>query len=147
AFSMGNSYVYFGKMFNGNGSYYIFNLRIVSYNPNMMLDNIISADRAKIYEDEILAVSPYYFTFSGNRYAGGRQLYGIKKIPLLYSADGIYNLSSESTGKVASLADVFLNSEYVFSSKINFFHLGNIIFNKISYYIILAFMMILASSF
>jgi hypothetical protein len=147
AFSMGNSYVHFEKMYNGGGSYYIKGAKIIAYNNKKQLDYIITAAYAKLLEGELYAVSPTYFEFRQGQLSQSKRIGGVKKIPIIYDSDGIYNLSSEGTSKMASLVDIFLYNTYVYSSKINFFHLGNIVFNKMAYYIVLAILLLIASSF
>lgn len=147
AFSMGNSFVYFEKMYDGSGSYYIQNFRIISYTAKKQIDYIVSGDRGKLVDGELYALSPFYFAYAGGQLSSVKRMDGIKKIPIVYDADGIFALSSEATAGIASLVDVFKYSDYIYNSKINFYHLGNIVFNKVAYYILLAVMLILAVSF
>jgi hypothetical protein len=137
AFAMGNGVVYFQRMYNGGGAYYIEGFRYIAYNKYNQLDYILTCGYAKLVGTELYAVNPYY---------NGKEVKGVRRVPIVYSADGIYALSSEATTKIASLIDVFQYNDYVFGSRINFFHLGNIVFNKLAYYIALAFILIIASS-
>lgn len=147
AYSMGRSYVYFQKMYDGNGAYYVEGFRLIAFTDKKQLEYIMTADYAKVVGTEIMVVSPMFFQYSGGALSSSKRISGVKRIPMVYEASGVYNLSAESTAGVASLIDVFLNNDYVYSSRINFFHLGNIVFNKIAYYIALVFMLILAGSF
>lgn len=147
AFSMGKSYAYFQKMYNGSGSYYIEGFRLIAYNSKNQLDYIVAAEYGKISEGDLYAVNPVYYEYRGGIFSKTQKITGIKKIPIVYDANGIYALSSESTAKIAGLIDIFMYNDYVYDSKINFFHLGNIVFNKIAYYISLIFVLIICASF
>lgn len=147
AFSMGTSYVYFQKMYNGNGCYYIEGFRLIAYTPKKQIDYIVTAEKAKLIDTDLYAVSPLYYNYSGGKFSNTRKISGIKMIPIVYDADGIFALSSEASSKIASLFEIFRYNDYVYSSKINFFHLGNIVYNKIAYYIALIFLLIITASF
>lgn len=146
AFSMGNSLVYFGKMYDGGGSFYVNQFRLIAYNNKRQLDYILTSENAKIVDDEIHSVSPMFYQYKGGELVSSRKISGIKKVPVMYGADAVYAISSEASTKMASLIDIFLYNDYVYGSKISFFHLGNIVFNKVAYYIILFFMLIIASA-
>lgn len=146
AFGMGRSCVYFQKMYNGNGAYYVENFRFIAYTQKNQIEYILTADWAKIVSTELMVVNPRYFEYSGGRLVKSRKIDGIKRIALSYEPEAIYALSSESTAKVASLIDLFLYTDYVYSSKINFYHLGNLVFNKIAYYISLTLILIIIAS-
>ncbi len=147
AFSTGSSYMYFERMYDGNGAYYVEGLRFIGLTPKKELDFVITADYAKIVSDLIYVVNPLYFDYSHGRNTPAKRTGGIKKIVLAYRPAGIFALSSDSIPETVSLIDVFLYSDFAFNSGINFFRLGNILFNRIAYYIILVLMLILTSTF
>ncbi len=147
AFTSGNSFIYFDKMYDGSGAYYVEGFRFFGFTGNKQLDYIITADYAKIVDDILYAVNPMFHQYSKGTPASSKRINGVKNIIMIYQPAGIYALSSESSSGPVSLIDVFLYNDYVFNSGINFFHIGNIIFNKIAYYIILIFMMVLSSTF
>lgn len=147
AFAMGNSYVYFQRMYKKGGSYYVTGFRMIGYNNSgKAIEKVTASSYAKIVDDEAILVNPVVQKFSGGKLvSSGRS--GNKSVPLIYDATGIYNLSSDSSSKASSLIDIFRYNNYVYSSKINFFHVGNMVFNKIAYYISVILILILVSSF
>jgi hypothetical protein len=147
AFSTGNSYIYFEKMFDGRGSYYVEGFSFISYNSNKELDFVITSDNAKIVSDLIYMVNPVYFDYYRGAVYTVKRINGIKKIVLAYRPAGIFALSSDAVPDTVSLVNVFLYSDFAFNSGVNFYRLGNIVFDRVSYYIILFLMMILASTF
>ncbi len=147
AFSAGTSYIYFGKMYDGNGPYFIEGFRFINYKPSNEPDYIITSEYAKIIDDLIYVVSPYYFEYSGQAVKNVKRIEGVKTIVLPYRPAGIFALSSENIPETVSLIDVLFYNDYSFNAGINFRSLGNIIFNRIGYYIILVLMLIISSTF
>ncbi|MGA2140922.1 MAG: hypothetical protein ABSG94_00735 [Brevinematales bacterium] len=145
-FSAGSSYIYFAKMYESGSSYYVEGFRFINYKTSGDVDYIISAGYAKIVDDLIYIVSPAYFEYSGRAVKNARQIRGNKAIVLPYRAKGIFALSSDSPESM-SLIKVILYNDYAFSSGINFHSLGNVIFNRIGYYIILVLMLLISSTF
>lgn len=147
AFAMDKSFIYFQKMIKKGGSYYVTGFRMITYKEGgKAIDQVLACSYAKIVNDEAFLVNPVVQKFSGGKMVSSGRV-GIKSVPLIYEADGIYNLSSESSSKASSLIDIFRYNNYVYSSKINFFHVGNMVFNKIAYYISVILILILVSSF
>jgi len=147
AFSTGNSYVYFEKMYDGNGAYYVEGFRFIAYTKGEEIDYIISSSYAKIVGYLLYAVNPIYYQYSNGQFSTAKKISGIKKIVLMYNPSGIYSLADEATGSIVSLIDVALNSDYVLNSRVSFYRVGNVVFNRIAYYLIIIFMMILSSAF
>lgn len=147
AFAMGNSYLYFQKMTDGNGAFYVTGFRMISYTPQKKLDYVLASTYAKIVDQELLAVNPVYQQYSGGKMTFSKRVSGVKSVPLIYDPAGIYALSSIGTSRSASLIDIFLYNNFVYSSKINFHQLGNSVFNKIAYYISVILILIIVSSF
>lgn len=145
-FSAGSSYIYFAKMYESGSSYYVEGFRFINYKTSGDPDYIISAGYAKIVDDLIYIVSPAYFEYSGRAVKNVRQIRGNKAIVLPYRAKGIFALSSDSPESM-SLIKVMLYNDYAFGSGINFHSLGNVIFNRIGYYIILVLMLLISSTF
>ena len=147
AFAMGNSFLYFQKMYKKGGSYYVTGFRMVGYKEGgKALDQVLASAYAKIVDDEIFLVNPVVQKFSGGKMVSSGRV-GIRSVPLIYDATGIFNLGTDSSSKASSLIDIFRSNNYVLASKINFFHVGNMVFNKIAYYISVILILILVSSF
>lgn len=147
AFAMGNSYVYFQRMYKKGGSYYVTGFRMIGYREGgKAIEEVLASTYAKIVDDEVILVNPVVQKFSGGKLVSSSRP-GKKVVTLIYDAAGIYNLSSDSTSKASSLIDIFRYNNYVLSSKVNFFHVGNMVFNKIAYYISVILILILVSSF
>lgn len=147
AFSTGTSYIYFNKMYDGNGAYYVEGFRFINYKEGKEPDFIISARYAKIFEDFIYVVNPYYYEFSGRAVKTAKQIRGIKIIVLPYRPSGIFALSAVDVPESISLIKVFYYNDYVFNSGLSSPALSNIIFNRLGYYIILVLMLIICSTF
>jgi hypothetical protein len=147
AFMIGSSLVYFEKMYDGNGAYYIEGFRFIAYNTNQKLDYILTSRRAKWTEGEILTIDPVYTGYtSGNQISQVKTIQGIKKVPVSYSADAAFHLSSDHRVRHASLVRIFMHNDYIYGSNLNLYRIGNIVFNKIAYYIILIVLLVTASA-
>lgn len=148
AFYMGMNLVYFEKMYNGNGSYYVKGMRFIAFTTNGRLDYILTSENAKIADNNILSVSPVYYGYGRNGdIVQVKRTDGIKKIPLEYDPDALFRLTTDYKVRTASLLDVFLYSDYIFGSRLDYYRIGNLVFNKLSYYIILILLLVLAVSF
>jgi hypothetical protein len=131
AFAMNDSFVYIKRMVKSGGNYYVFGFKMITYQKGgKAVKSAFSRDRAKIVNDEVL-----FSNAKGD------------SVPLIYDANGIYNLSKDSSYKESSLIDIFRYNNYVTDSKINFYHVGNMVFNKIAYYITVILILIILSSF
>ncbi len=147
AFSAGTSYIYFGKMYDGKGSYYIEEFRFINFKTSGEVDYIITSGYAKIVNDLIYIVNPVYFEYSGQIAKTEKKINGIKSIILPYRASGIFALSSENVPETVSLINILLYNDFALSSGINYRSLGNVIFNRIGYYLILVLMLLISSTF
>ena len=145
AFFVGNSIIYFEKMYNGNGSYYINGFRFIAYNKKNQLDFILTSKYAKIVDNELYSVNPTFFGYTNGKLDLIKIVNSNKKIPIGYQADALYNLTSDYRIKVVSLIDIFMYNDYIYNSSINLYRLGNIVFNKLSFYITLIILLIISS--
>ena len=145
-FQMEGSFINFQQMVDGKGCFYVTGCRIISYFSNNTLSNITTADKGKIVDSILYLVSPLSIDYKNGAQIGSKRVDGIKKIPLIYNVNGIFSLSVESTASIASLIDIFIYNDYVYNSKVNFYHIGNIVFMKLCYYIVFVIMLILSGS-
>ena len=142
-FMMGDVFVYIRKMYKGD-IYYIEDARVIGYSKKGTVDFIINLKYGKIISGYIYPSLVNFIDYSGK----GSKIFNIhpsKRIPFTYDPGGIYTFASDEDIKRVSLIDVFRYSDYVFSSKVNFTRLGNIIYNQMVYYIIVFFLLLVSS--
>lgn len=146
AFMIGGSLVYFEKMYDGKGAYYIEGFRFIAYNTNKKLDYILTSRRAKWTEGQIYAIDPVYTGYSGGSISTVKNIQGVKKVPVSYSPDAVFHLPSDHRVRHASLVRIFMHNDYIYGSNLNLYRIGNIVFNKIAWYIILIVLLVTASA-
>lgn len=146
AFAMGTVMVSMGKLYNAGGTFYVDDLKIVAYTTNGNLDYVITSRYAKEADGKLVALNPIYYDYSGGSLVSKKQITGRRAIPLLYNIHAIYDISSFSEMKDVNMISVMMYNDFVYHSKLNLFRLGNIVYNKVAYYVILIFLMIIASS-
>ncbi len=146
AFAMGTVMVSMDKLYNARGNFYVEDLKVVAYTTNGSLDYVITAKYAKEVGGQLIALNPIYYEYTGNTLVSKKYITGRRAIPLLYNIRAIYELSSFREMRDVNLLNVMLYNDFVFHSRLNLFRLGNIVYNKVGYYVILVFLLILASS-
>lgn len=142
-FMMGDVFVFIRRMYKGD-IYYIEDARLVGYSKKGGVDFIINLKYGKIVSGNIYPSSVSFIDYTGK----GSKIFSIspsKRIPFTYEPAAIYAFASDEEIKRVSLIDVFRYSDYLFSSKVNFTRLGNIIYNQIVYYIIVFFLLLVSS--
>ncbi|MGC8765800.1 MAG: hypothetical protein ACP5QT_07975 [Brevinematia bacterium] len=143
SFMMGDVFVSFKKLYKGN-TYYVEDLILVGYSKKSSVDYIVSARYGKFVDGIIYPVSTTFVDFSG----AAKKAFSVhpsKGIPITYDPEAIYIFASDEDIEKVSLIDVFRFSDFLFSSKIHYQKLGNIIYNQLVYYIITFFLLFLCS--
>ncbi|NPV00575.1 MAG: hypothetical protein HPY53_04250 [Brevinematales bacterium] len=144
AFMMGRVAVTFDRLYKVGPYFYMEGVRFMGFDKNNKLNYIINAGYGKYSDGKILLLNSKFIEYKGGSISKDMKMADSKSVPIIYSMNAIYNLSNPV--KEISMLDIILNSDYVFESKYNFFQVGNLIFNKISYYIILVVLLIFSSS-
>lgn len=146
AFAMGRAIVNMRRLYNMDNIYYITGLKVIGYTKKNQIDYIVTAKLAKIVGSQIYAYKPIFNQYKNGKLSKVKYIKGKRGIPLTYNIKAIYGLTPNRRLKELSLLNIFLYNEYIYGSKINFQRLGNVVYNKVSYYIILIFMMIVSAS-
>jgi hypothetical protein len=145
-FMMGRALVNMGKLYNADGIFYITDLKVIAYDTNKNIDYIVAGQYAKVVDNQIVVHNPTYYEYSRGRIRSTKELREKRNIPLIYNIKGVYSLSSKEQLRDISMLNIILYYEYVYGSKINFQRIGNVIYNKVSYYVIMIFLLIVCSS-
>jgi len=143
AFMMGDVFAYFKKIYKGE-YYYLEDITFIGYSKKGSVDYIVSAQYAKIVDNYIYPIGTTFVDFSKT----SRNVFEVhpsKKIYLTYDPEAIYLFASDEEIDKISLIDVFRFSDFLFSSKIHYLRLGNIIYNHLVYYIITFFLIFVSS--
>ncbi|OHD57242.1 MAG: hypothetical protein A2Y33_14825 [Spirochaetes bacterium GWF1_51_8] len=144
AFMMGRVAVSFDKIYKAGPYFYMEGVRFLGFDKNNKLNYIINAQYGKYSAGKIMLLSSKFIEYQNNSISKDLKMADSKSVPVVYDMAAVYHLSNPV--KEISMLEVFLNSDYVFESQYNFLQVGNLIFNKISYYIILTILLIFSSS-
>lgn len=146
AFKMSRAVVSMERLYKADQIFYIQNFRIFGYDKNGRLYYVITSPFAKEVGGQILALNPVYFDVSGGSVRRTRSVQGQKMIPLIYDINGIYSLSPGQKNRNVSLVNIVRYQDFIFNSGINFHYISGLVYNKISYYMILILLMIVSAS-
>ncbi len=146
AFKMGKAVVSMERVYKADAIYYIKNMKIFGYDKNDNLYYIITTPFAKEVGGEILTLNAKYWNVKSGNISLQKTVNGQKVIPLVYNINAIYQLSPGNKARTTSLVNIVRYQDFIFNSGINFHYLSALVYNKISYYMILIILMIIAAS-
>ncbi|NPV38907.1 hypothetical protein BREVNS_0773 [Brevinematales bacterium NS] len=147
AFAQKNTFLSFEKLYKGpQGVYYGINFKIVSFDDQGRLDYVFISPQVKAYETDLFALSARAYEYKNGNLVSQKG-YTVKKLTLPYPAGAIYSLRAHGNLEDISLIDVLRYNDYVYGSRLNFYHVGILIFFKISYYTMLIVIIILCAGF
>lgn len=147
AFAQKNTFLSFEKLYKGpQGIYYGINFKIVSFDDQGRLDYVFISPQVKAYETDLFALSARAYEYKNGNLVSQKG-YTVKKLTLPYPAGAIYSLRAHGNLEDISLIDVLRYNDYVYGSRLNFYHVGILIFFKISYYTMLIVIIILCAGF
>ncbi|MFN3660332.1 MAG: hypothetical protein ACK4TN_03735 [Brevinematales bacterium] len=147
AFAQKNTFISFEKLYKGpQGVYYGINFKIVSFDEQGRLDYVFISPQVKAYETDLFALSARAYEYKNGNLVSQKG-YTVKKLTLPYPVGAIYSLRAHGNLEDISLIDVLRYNDYVYGSRINFYHGGILIFFKISYYTMMIVIIILCAGF
>jgi len=146
-FAQKNTFLSFEKLYKApRGIYYGINFKIVSFDDKGRLEYVFIAPYVKAHGTDLLTLSARAYEYK-NGDLSSQKGYTVKKITLPYPIDAVYSLRSHGNLEDMSLIHVLQYNDYVYGSRINFYHLGILIFFKISYYTMMILIIILCAGF
>ncbi|URA10567.1 hypothetical protein [Thermospira aquatica] len=147
AFAQKNTFLSFEKLYKAPGEiYYGINFKIVAFDNQGKLDYVFIAPQIKAYQTDLYALSARVYEYKNGNLTGQKG-YNVKKITLPYPIDAVYSLRAHGNLEDISLIHVLRYNDYVYGSHINFYHIGILMFFKISYYIMTIVIIILCAGF
>ncbi|MFN4216114.1 MAG: hypothetical protein ACK4HQ_01740 [Brevinematales bacterium] len=147
AFAQKNTFLSFEKLYKGpQGVYYGINFKIVSFDEQGRLDYVFISPQVKAYETDLFVFSARAYEYKNGNLVSQKG-YTVKKLTLPYPVGAIYSLRAHGNLEDISLIDVLRYNDYVYGSRINFYHVGILIFFKISYYTMMIVIIILCAGF
>lgn len=146
SFARGTVIFYFESFYKAGSDYYIKGLTVYGYT-NSVLDYIITADYARVEDDVILAKDAVFLDYLSGKFNKKTTYSGqTKEVPIVFDTSAVYSLSCVEEVRDISLIDVFWHNDFIYFSKVNHFRLGNLVYTKIAYYIILILMIMISVS-
>jgi|GEM_PF-2112358 hypothetical protein len=147
AFAQQNTFLYFEKLFKAPGNvYYGLNFKIVSFDAKNRLEYVFIAPQVKAYETDLFALSAKAYEYKNGNLVGQKS-YTVKKITLPYPVEAVYSLRAHGNLEDISLINVLRYNDYIYGSRINFYHMGILIFFKVSYYTMLIIIIVICAGF
>lgn len=147
AFAQQNTFLYFEKLYKAPGHiFYGNNFKIIAFDPQGRLEYIFIAPQVKAHETDLLALSARAYEYKNGNLISQKG-YTVKKITLPYPIAAVYSLRAHGNLEDVSLMNVLRYNDYIYGSKINFYHIGILMFFKISYYTMTIIIIILCAGF
>ncbi|MCX7883201.1 MAG: hypothetical protein N2314_08275 [Brevinematales bacterium] len=147
AFAQKNTFLSFEKLYKApQGVYYGINFKIVSFDTQGRLDYVFISPQVKAYETDLFALSAKSYEYKNGNLVSQKS-YSLKKLTLPYPVDAVYSLRAHGNLEDISLIDVLRYNDYLYGSRINFYHMGIVIFFKVSYYTMMIVIIVLCAGF
>lgn len=147
AFAQQNTFLYFEKLYKAPGNiFYGNNFKIIAFDSQGRLEYIFIAPQVKAHETDLLALSARVYEYKNGNLVSQKS-YPVKKVTLPYPIAAVYFLRAHGNLEDISLLPVLRYNDYIYGSRINFYHIGILMFFKISYYTMTILIIILCAGF
>lgn len=143
-FMMGRTLISVDRMVNTGGNLYLIGVHFIGYTTNDNIGYILTGRYAKYVDGNIRMLDSVYYEVKDYKMVKSIRIDKPKDIPTIFDIRAAYAL--HPADKHLSLIDLFIYNDFIFASRINYFQLGNLVYNKIGYYSILILMLIFSVS-